>query len=424
MSHFWKNNSLSIVLSLLILVLSIYSLFVGVLDISLIELISSPDQLEILAISRFPRLMAILLSGAGLAVAGLIMQNLCANKFVSPSTAATIQSAQLGILIAMLFLPSSTLMERAYFSFAFAMLGTWIFVSFVQRVQLKDMILVPLVGIMFGNIISGITAFIAFRFEMNQALSSFLVGHFSTVIRGHYEIVYMVAPLILLACYFARYFNIVGMGRNFSQNLGVNYSLFLLLGLSLAAMITASVVVVVGTISYIGLIVPNLVTIYKGDNLKNTITDTALAGSLFVLVCDLIGRIIIAPYELPIELISGCVGSLIFISLIFYRIHGSKSHGSFMSFIKKILSSPQANSCSSAPSCMNAANHENTGIYPHGACASQSSVLHSTVLSPGQCADKDSVTTPHTASAAAPSCTIAATNLDYRCSKPSHTISS
>ena len=243
MSHFWKNNSLSIVLSLLILVLSIYSLFVGVLDISLIELISSPDQLEILAISRFPRLMAILLSGAGLAVAGLIMQNLCANKFVSPSTAATIQSAQLGILIAMLFLPSSTLMERAYFSFAFAMLGTWIFVSFVQRVQLKDMILVPLVGIMFGNIISGITAFIAFRFEMNQALSSFLVGHFSTVIRGHYEIVYMVAPLILLACYFARYFNIVGMGRNFSQNLGVNYSIFLLLGLSLAAMITASVVV-------------------------------------------------------------------------------------------------------------------------------------------------------------------------------------
>ena len=179
-----------------------------------------------------------------------------------------------------------------------------------------------------------------------------------------------------------------------------------------------------GTISYIGLIVPNLVTIYKGDNLKNTITDTALAGSLFVLVCDLIGRIIIAPYELPIELISGCVGSLIFISLIFYRIHGSKSHGSFMSIIKKILSSPQANSCSSAPSCMNAANHENTGIDPYGACASRSSVLHSTVLSPRQCADKDSVTTPHTASAAAPSCTIATTNLDYRCSKPSHTISS
>ena len=343
MSQFWKNNSLSIVLFTLLIILSIGSLFVGVIDISLSELLSSPEQLELLAISRFPRLMAILMAGSGLAVAGLIMQNLCANKFVSPSTAATIQSAQLGILIAMLFLPSSTLMERAYFAFGFAMIGTWIFVSFVQRVQLKDMILVPLVGIMFGNIISGITAFIAFHYEMNQALASFLVGHFSTVIRGHYEIVYMVAPLVLLACYFARHFNIVGMGRNFSHNLGVNYSLFLLIGLSLAAMITASVVVVVGTISYIGLIVPNLVTIYKGDNLRNTILDTALAGALFVLICDLIGRVVIAPYELPIELISGCVGSVIFISLIFYRIRGSKAPA--LATIKKLLSSPPSSSC-------------------------------------------------------------------------------
>lgn len=343
MSQFWKNNSLSIVLFTLLIILSIGSLFVGVIDISLSELLSSPEQLELLAISRFPRLMAILMAGSGLAVAGLIMQNLCANKFVSPSTAATIQSAQLGILIAMLFLPSSNLMERAYFAFGFAMIGTWIFVSFVQRVQLKDMILVPLVGIMFGNIISGITAFIAFHYEMNQALASFLVGNFSTVIRGHYEIVYMVAPLVLLACYFARHFNIVGMGRNFSHNLGVNYSLFLLIGLSLAAMITASVVVVVGTISYIGLIVPNLVTIYKGDNLRNTILDTALAGALFVLICDLIGRVVIAPYELPIELISGCVGSVIFISLIFYRIRGSKAPA--LATIKKLLSSPPSSSC-------------------------------------------------------------------------------
>ena len=102
-------------------------------------------------------------------------------------------------------------------------------------------------------------------------------------------------------------------------------------------------VVVVGTISYIGLIVPNLVTIYKGDNLRNTILDTALAGALFVLICDLIGRVVIAPYELPIELISGCVGSVIFISLIFYRIRGSKAPA--LATIKKLLSSPPSSSC-------------------------------------------------------------------------------
>ena len=155
---------------------------------------------------------------------------------------------------------------------------------------------------------------------MNQALASLTVGHFSTVVRGHYEIVFLVLPLLLLTFYFAQHFNIVGLGSGLAQSLGVNYQLFLFIGLTLAAMLTASIVVVVGTISYIGLIVPNLVTMYQGDNLKNTLLNTALAGALFVLACDLIGRLIIFPYEVPIELIVGSLGSLIFIALIFRRL--------------------------------------------------------------------------------------------------------
>ena len=185
MQAFWNNNRLTVILAVSLILLGTASLFTGVINISLNDVLSLNENFELLLISRLPRLMAILMAGSGLAVVGLIMQNLCANKFVSPSTAATIQSAQLGILIAMLFMPASTLVERAMFAFAFAMLGTWIFISFVQRVQLKDMILIPLVGIMFGNIISGVTSFLAFQYDMNQALASFLVGHFSTVIRGH-----------------------------------------------------------------------------------------------------------------------------------------------------------------------------------------------------------------------------------------------
>ena len=180
--------------------------------------------------------------------------------------------------------------------------------------------LVPLIGIMFGNVIGGITSFLAFRFDMTQALSTWLVGHFSLVLRGNYELVYLVVPLIAAAWIYAKWFNIVGMGKEFSKNLGVNYSLVLFAGLSIAAMITASVVTVVGSISYIGLIVPNLVAIFKGDDLRATLPDTALFGSLFVLICDVIGRLIIMPYELPIELIIGTVGSLLFIVLIFYRL--------------------------------------------------------------------------------------------------------
>ena len=318
---------MTIVLFLVLLALSVWSLFVGVIDVNLAGLFSGDlDQLEIFLISRLPRLLAILCTGVGMSVAGLIMQQLCMNKFVSPTTGATISSAQLGILLALLFMPGSTLWSRALFAFAAAILGTWIFVWFIQRIQFKDVVMVPLVGIMFGNVIGGITNYLAYQFEMTQALSSWLVGHFSLVVRGRFELVYLAVPLVILAFVFANHFNIVGMGKDFSKNLGVHYNLVLFAGLSIAAMITASVVVVVGSISYIGLIVPNVVAMFKGDRIRGTLVDTALFGAIFVLGCDMIARVVIAPYELPIELIVGIIGSILFIGLLLYRLrHGRKA---------------------------------------------------------------------------------------------------
>ena len=274
----------------------------GVLDINPQSLLAGDrEQWEVFFISRLPRLLAILCTGVGMSVAGLIMQQLCSNKFVSPTTGATISSAQFGILLALLFMPSSTLWSRALFAFACAILGTWVFVWFIQRIQFKDVVMVPLVGIMFGNVIGGITNYLSYKYEMTQAMSSWLVGHFSIVLSGNYELVWLSVPLVVLAFVFANHFNIVGMGKDFSKNLGVPYNLVLFLGLSIAAMITASVVVVVGSISYIGLIVPNIVAMFKGDKIRGTLVDTALFGAIFVLVCDMIARVVIAPYELPID---------------------------------------------------------------------------------------------------------------------------
>ena len=288
------------------MILSVCSLFVGVLDIRPSDLLTgSVKTWEIFLISRLPRLLAILCTGIGMSVAGLIMQQLCMNKFVSPTTGATISSAQFGILLALLFAPGSTLWGRAAFSFVCAVLGTWVFVWFIQRIQFKDVVMVPLVGIMFSNIVMGVTNYLAYKYEMTQALSSWLV---------------------ILAFVFANHFNIVGMGKDFSQNLGVPYDLVLFMGLTIAAMITASVVVVVGSISYIGLIVPNIVAMFKGDQIRGTLVDTALFGAVFVLVCDMIGRVVIYPYELPIELIVGVIGSILFVGLLLYRLrHGRKA---------------------------------------------------------------------------------------------------
>ena len=320
-----KKSGITIGLAVSLLILAILSLFIGVIDLDTLSLLSGDVwQLRIFIISRLPRLLALLCTGIGMSVAGLIMQQLCMNKFVSPTTGATISSAQFGILLALLFMPDSTLWGRALFAFAAAVAGTWGFVWFIQRIQFKDVVMVPLVGIMFSNIIGGITNFLAYKFEMTQALSTWLTGHFSLVLKGRYELVYLAVPLVILAFLYANHFNIVGMGRDFSKNLGVNYNVILFMGLTIAAMITASVVVVVGAVSYIGLIVPNVVSLFKGDNIRGTLADTALFGALFVLVCDMAGRIVIAPYELPIELIIGIIGSILFIMLLFYRLRGGR----------------------------------------------------------------------------------------------------
>ena len=317
------NQSRStILLGSSLLLLSGLSLFTGVIDIGPGSLLSGMDPmaLKILLLSRIPRLLAVLCTGVGMSVAGLLMQQLCMNKFVSPSTGATIQSAQFGILLSLVCFPALGLWGRVLLAFGMAILGTWIFVWFIQKIQFKNTVLVPLVGIMFGNVLGGVTSFIAYRAEVTQQLSSYFVGSFALIIRGNYELVWLAVPLVVLAFVFANYFNIVGMGRDFSENLGVNYRLVLFCGLTIASVITASVVTIVGQISYIGLIVPNIVTMFRGDKIKGTLVDTALLGALFVLVCDMVARSVIAPYELPIELIVGIIGSVLFIAMLIRRL--------------------------------------------------------------------------------------------------------
>lgn len=291
------------------------------MDISIKDVIDGKfDEIEIIFLSRIPRLLAIILTGIGMSVAGLLMQQLCMNKFMSPSTGSTISSAQFGVLISMLFFANASIFQKTMISFLFAVLGTFVFVYFIQKVQFKNVVMVPLVGIMFGNVIGGITSHLAIKHDLVQSLTSTIIGDFSLVIQGRYEIVYIVLPLIVLAFVFANHFNIVGMGEDFSKNLGLNYKYLLFFGLSISALITASIVSTVGTISYVGLVIPNIVSIFKGDKIRGNLVHTALLGSVFVLLCDIVGRLIIFPYELPIDLVVGVIGSVIFIFIMMYRL--------------------------------------------------------------------------------------------------------
>lgn len=302
------------------IILSIISIFIGVSNVSIWNIFSlTEEQAEVLIISRIPRLLSIVIAGASMSITGLIMQQLSKNKFVSPTTAGTLDSARLGILVSMMLFTSAGLFQKMILSFAFALLGTFVFMKILEKVKFKDAIFIPLVGIMFGNIISSVSTFFAYRYDLIQNMSSWMQGDFSMIMSGNYELIFVSLPILIVAYLFANKFTIAGMGEDFSKNLGLNYRKVVNLGLAIVALATASVVLSVGVIPFLGLIIPNIVTIYQGDHLKNNLPHTALLGAVFVLVCDILGRVIIYPYEIPISLMVGVIGSGVFIYLLIRR---------------------------------------------------------------------------------------------------------
>ncbi|MEH7343328.1 ABC transporter permease [Bacillus sp. JJ1532] len=303
-----------------LIVLSILSLFVGVSHITPKDLLNlQSDETQIFLISRLPRLLAILIAGAGMSIAGLIMQQLSRNKFVSPTTAGTLDATRLGILVSMLLFANASLFEKMVVAFVFALAGTLLFMQLLDRIKFKDAIFIPLVGLMFGNILSSITTFFAYRADVIQNMSAWLQGDFSMIMKGRYELLYITIPLLAVAYLFANRFTVAGMGDDFSKNLGLSYKRIVNFGLILVALITVTVVLTVGMIPFLGLIIPNIVSIFKGDHLQKTLPHTALLGSSFLLLCDILGRVIIYPYEISISLMVGVIGSGIFLYLLFRR---------------------------------------------------------------------------------------------------------
>ncbi|SIT89054.1 ABC transporter permease [Edaphobacillus lindanitolerans] len=301
-----------------LLVLSFLSLFVGASSITPADLLNpGSEELEIFLISRLPRLIAILLAGAGMSITGLIMQQLSRNKFVSPTTAGTLDATRLGILVSMLLFANATTLEKMAISFAFALAGTLLFMQILERIKFKDAIFIPLVGLMFGNILSSLTTFFAYRADVIQNISSWLQGDFSMIMKGRYELLYISIPVLIIAYLYANRFTVAGMGEDFSKNLGLNYRWVVNFGLVLVALITTTVVLTVGMIPFLGLIIPNIVSILKGDNLQKTLPHTALLGAIFLLLCDILGRVLIYPYEISISLMVGVIGSGIFLYLLF-----------------------------------------------------------------------------------------------------------
>lgn len=309
-----------VVLVTALVVLSVISLFVGVGPLTPAHLLQlTPLQMQILTISRLPRLISIVVAGSSLSICGMIMQQLTQNRFVSPTTAGTIDSARLGVLVSLIFFPAASLLQRVVVSVLFALAGTLVFMRLLDRIKYKDVIFVPLVGLMFGNLVSAAATFVAYRYDLVQSLVTWLFGDFSMILAGRYEILYLVLPLMGVAYLYARRFTIAGMGEDFATNLGLNYQQVVKVGLFIVAAVSAMVVLTVGSLPFLGLIVPNMVSLWRGDNLEKNLLPTGILGALLVLACDVAGRLILYPYEVSVGLLMGVLGSGIFLLLLVRR---------------------------------------------------------------------------------------------------------
>ncbi|NUF28168.1 ABC transporter permease [Gilliamella bombicola] len=304
-----------------LLLMTAISLFIGAGNMTLLDLWSDSNMREIFFVSRVPRTVALLLAGSAMSVAGLIMQLLTQNRFVEPSLVGTTQSASLGLLIMMVLAPSASVMTKMTVASLFAMVGTMAFMIISRKIIFKSALMVPLVGIMFGAVISAVTTFFAMYFDLLQSLGGWESGDFSGILQGRYELLWLVGGLTIVACWSADQFTVVGLGRDFSINVGLNYRRVMLTGLIVIALIGGIVVVVVGVLPFLGLIVPNIVSLLFGDNVRKTIPWICLFGSGLVLICDIIGRIIRYPFEIPVSVILGVVGAIIFLILLSRKRH-------------------------------------------------------------------------------------------------------
>ena len=291
-------------------------LFAASVSVGVANMFSGSLNDSVLFISRLPRTFALVLTGASMAVAGMIMQILLKNRFVEPSMVGVSQSAALGLLLMALWFPSATLLWKMSASAMAALLGMLVFMMLTRKLPPTAQLLVPLVGIVFGGVIDSVATFIAYEHEMMQLLSFWQSGDFSGVLLGRYELLWLTGVMAVFAYVITDQLTIVGLGDTVAANLGLNRDVILWCGLLIVAMITSLVLVTVGNIPFIGLVVPNIVSRLMGDKLRASLPVVAILGAALVLLCDVIGRLIVFPFEIPVSTVFGVLGTILFLGIL------------------------------------------------------------------------------------------------------------
>jgi iron complex transport system permease protein len=169
---------------------------------------------------------------------------------------------------------------------------------------------------MLGAVISAVSTFVGLVFQMTQSIESWFVGSFASVQIGRYEYLWLIVVVTFFIFIYADRLTLAGLGEDITTSLGLNYNKIVLIGTGLISFAVGVVAAVIGNLPFLGLIVPNIVSMYRGDDLRSNLPWVCVLGMGTITVCDIISRTIIMPFEVPVSLILGTVGAVVFIVIL------------------------------------------------------------------------------------------------------------
>ena len=316
-----KTVTVFTVLATLFVLFSVLSILFGSTTVDLLSMLKGDNDkaYRIIMHIRLPRTVGAILSGCALAVSGVLIQAVLNNPIASPNIIGVNSGAGLAAVLLITAFPTLI----SYIPVA-AFLGALTSCFIIYLFSLKsgaDKITIALVGIAVSSILSAGINLVKILFPDSVFDADlFLIGGLSGV-----TLKKLILPAILI--YFAvlisvilsRATDIITLGDETAQTLGINTKVFKFALLVIASVLAGSAVSFAGVIGFVGLLVPHIARKFVGTKHRLLIPAVSLMGSCLVLICDLFGRLIAAPYEVSVGIILAFLGGPFFIALIFSK---------------------------------------------------------------------------------------------------------
>ncbi len=324
-NRYWKWILFAAVLLLLLLISVVISLLSGEVKISLLrlpEILSDHQSIEYVVLSkiRIPRLILAASVGGALSLSGAVLQGIYRNPLVEPYTLGISGGAALGVSIAIVFgLNTISFLTLPLFGFAGAIISLFLvyFLSLKRSgLSVNSMLLI---GVMVSFVSSSAMMFMMSITTSDniQNIVFWVMGSLDETNQWLIRIAFWSSVSgLLLAYFFAQPLNALRLGDAKARHLGINTNLTIRILFFLASLLTGIAVAVAGVIGFVGLVIPHLIRLAIGNDYRILLFGSFLGGAIFLILSDTIARTIISPNELPIGVITGLAGGIVFIAVL------------------------------------------------------------------------------------------------------------